>query len=70
MPDESPKQEEKYDRDELIASSRAFADVSPPVMAGALANESRKTFTVEQTKKLVSDYLKRPVEVDNEGDDE
>lgn len=55
----------KIDRDRLIAEADDFLGHPPHVVAGALANERRKSFTLDETKDLIRDFLKRPVEVDN-----
>lgn len=66
------KEDPRHEADYLVTNARSLLDAPPMVVAGALSAEDRKTHTVEQARRSVSNYLKRPVEVDNEpgGDDE
>lgn len=64
------KEAERYEADYLVTNARALLDAPPGVVTGALSLEDRKTHTIEQAKKLIATYLRRPIDVDNEGDDE
>jgi hypothetical protein len=64
------KEAERYDAEYLVANARSLLGAPPMVAQGALSAEDRKTHTVEQAKRSVAQYLKRPVEVDNEPEDD
>lgn len=62
-----PKGEERrYTREELRERARSLLDVSPHVLAAALAEEDAKTFTLDKAKSLVEKAQKRPERVDSE----
>lgn len=50
----------RYDVAALQERSLGLLNTSPHVVAGALAGESKKTFTLEEAEKLCKDFLKRP----------
>lgn len=52
----------RYDRDELKENAGSLLRVSPHAVEGALAGSSKKTFTLDEAKKLVDAFLKRPEE--------
>jgi hypothetical protein len=53
-----------YSREELVENSRAYLNVSPAAVVGALAGERKKNFELDEAVQLVKDYLGRPVDVD------
>lgn len=55
------KDDPRFDVEYLRSHSRALLKASPHIVAGALATERRKTFTVDEAKSLVADYRKRRV---------
>lgn len=50
----------KYTVEELQENARALLSCSPHAVAGALADETRKTWTVDAAAKKVNSFLKRP----------
>jgi hypothetical protein len=70
VPDETkssaPKEEaQTYEADRLIAEAEPRFGVAPHVAAGAFEATQRKTHTIDQAKKLIADFQKQEVEVDN-----
>lgn len=59
-----PADERTYSRDRLQAESFAFLGEEGHVVAGALARERKQNFTLDEAKRLVSDFRKRPVSTD------
>lgn len=55
-----------YHVDRLIAEADDRLGVPPHVAAGAFASIRKQNLTVDEAKKTVTDWLKRPVEVDND----
>lgn len=74
-PDE---QERRFTVEDLQGRARTSLGVSPHVVAGALSDDDRKTFTLEQAEKKVKAFLKNVPEADDpegqypepEGEDE
>lgn len=58
-----------YSRDELVEQARNLfgSAVSGPAVVGALADEGKQNFTLDEASKLVNDFLARPEQRD--GDD-
>lgn len=59
---ENPVEEVKYEAAYLQTNARSLLRTSPFLVAGALAAERKKNFTLEEAEGLVRDYVKRPVE--------
>ena len=73
MPDESKsssaastkEEPETYEAERLIDEAEPRFGVAPHVAAGAFESSRRKTHTLDQAKKLIADFQKAEVEVDN-----
>lgn len=51
----------KYPRDEIIQNAHTIFKVMPEVVAGALARNSKKEFTVSEVRQAIEAFLKRGV---------
>jgi phage protein D len=49
--------EPKYTVEELIEAARGWLDCSPVAAAGALSGTQKKSFTIDEAKQMVSDFL-------------
>lgn len=58
------KEDPTYHIDRLIPEAEDFLGVPSYVAAGAFAGETKKNFTIPEAKKIVKDWLKKPVEED------
>ena len=63
--DEAREEPETYAAERLIAEAEPRFGVGPHVAAGAFETSKRKTHTLDQAKKLIADFQKTEVEVDN-----
>lgn len=59
---ENVPDEVRYSVEELMEGARHLLRVPAPAVAGALSGESRKTFTLDEAKTLVDEFLGREVE--------
>lgn len=57
-PEETPD-EVRYTHEQLIEGARGMLGVNRHAVAGALAGESQKTFTLDEASELVNTALKR-----------
>lgn len=55
-----------YHVDRLTAEAEDRFDVPAHVAAGAFAGQRKQNLTLDQAQKLIDDWQKRPVEVDND----
>lgn len=55
----------RYTREQLRERSRSLLDVSPHVVAAALANENAKNFTLKRAQELVAAAAEHEEEVDD-----
>lgn len=53
-----------YSVERLVAESEAFLNVPSFVAVGAFSSERKKNFTLDEAKKLVKDFLKKPEDKD------
>lgn len=65
----SKRQEKRYDHDELVANARSLTGHPAHLVAGAIANDDRKTLTRKQATKAVEEFLGREVEVEKNEED-
>lgn len=61
---ENPVEEARFHADEIIDHSRAYLRSDPHVVAGALAANGKKTFTLKEAEDAVKDFLSREIPVD------
>lgn len=57
------KEEARYDAEYLERNARSLLSTRPQLVAGALATQKRKTFTLVEAEKAVKEYVKRPVKL-------
>lgn len=57
-------EEPTFHRDDLVARAPEYFGAPSHIVAGALAG-SKKNFTLDEGKKAISDWLRRPVEVED-----
>lgn len=63
MPDDTKQAAETtYPQERLVADANAFFGHPSHVVVGALHGQTKKTFTVSETKKLIDKFLSRKVE--------
>lgn len=67
---QAEQEEPTYEADRLIEQAYDFFGEPSHVVAGALSTERKKNFTRDEAKSLIKAFLKRPVEVDNDGSEE
>lgn len=59
---ENPVEEARYDAEYLQRNARSLLRTSPYLVAGALSQERKKTFTLAEATDLIKAYAKREVE--------
>jgi hypothetical protein len=51
-----------YDKEELMANSKALFDCTPEVLVGALQGDSETMFTIAYVNQAIQNFLQRKVQ--------
>lgn len=67
QPSEAKQEDEAptFHMDALIRRAPEYFGEQSHIVAGALAGQGKKNFTIDEGKQLIKDWLKKPVEVED-----
>jgi hypothetical protein len=51
-----------YDKEELMANSKALFDCTPEVLVGALQGDSETMFSIQYVNQAIQNFLQRKVQ--------
>ena len=58
---DNPPEERRYPIESLIEGSRGYLGVSPAAASGAFTGSRKQTYTIDEARELVNEFLGREV---------